>query len=195
MSGIPKILWYNTSYRLVLPNWEQFLHNDVRVQITHAVNCLFSECYHPMRNGVVVSVSSFARVLTDMGHQVTIFTARHPEQDEQEENVYRFPSVTFPVKMRYPLALPIATGKARRMLAEQHFDLIHSHSPMLIGARSGCLPSSPQYPAGLHLPHPHRRLYTLHPAATALGAPARYSLEPGIFQRRGSYHYPDRGGG
>lgn len=94
---------------------------------------LFSECYHPMRNGVVVSVSSFARVLTNLGHEVTIFTARHPEQAPAEAGVCRFPSITFPTRTRYPLAIPIATGEARRMLAEKHFDLIHSHSPMLMG--------------------------------------------------------------
>lgn len=97
---------------------------------------IFSECYHPMRNGVVVSVASFARVLTEMGHHVTIFTARHPEQDDHddaEEGVCRFPSLTLPTKTCYPLAFPIATGRARRMLAEQHFDIIHSHSPMLMG--------------------------------------------------------------
>lgn len=94
---------------------------------------LFSECYHPMRNGVVVSVASFARILANLGHEVTIFTARHPDQDNAEIGVCRFPSITFPVRTRYPLAIPIATGEARRMLAEKHFDLIHSHSPMLMG--------------------------------------------------------------
>lgn len=89
-----------------------------------------------MRNGVVVSVSSFARVLTEMGHQVTIFTARHPDQNNEEDavgGVYRFPSITFPVKARYPLAFPLATGKARKLLAEEHYDIIHSNSPMLMG--------------------------------------------------------------
>jgi len=97
---------------------------------------VFSECYHPMHNGVVVSVDSFTRVLTEMGHHVTIFTARHPDQDPLDDvaqSVIRFPSVTFPNKLRYPLAIPVATGKGRKMLEEQHFDLIHSHSPMLIG--------------------------------------------------------------
>ena len=86
-----------------------------------------------MRNGVVVSVASFARVLADLGHHVTIFTAHHPDQVDAEEGVYRFPAVTFPTKVRYPLALPIATGKARKLLLEEDFDLIHSHSPMLMG--------------------------------------------------------------
>lgn len=96
----------------------------------------FSECYHPIRNGVVVSVASFARVLTEMGHEVTIFTARHPDQDEKgdaETGVYRFPAVMPPTRAKYPIAFPIATGKARKLLAEHHFDIIHSNSPMLMG--------------------------------------------------------------
>ncbi len=94
---------------------------------------LFSECYHPMRNGVVVSVASFARVLTELGHHVTIFTVRHPDQVGPESGVIRFPSITFPMRVRYPLAIPIATGEARRLLAEVPFDVVHSHSPMLMG--------------------------------------------------------------
>ncbi len=94
---------------------------------------VFTESYHPMHNGVVISVSTFARVLHEMGHQVTIFTAQHPEQQEDESGVFRFPSITFPFRMIYPLAIPIATGEARRMLLEQPFDLIHSNSPMLMG--------------------------------------------------------------
>ncbi|MEI7833676.1 MAG: glycosyltransferase [bacterium] len=86
-----------------------------------------------MHNGVVISVSTFARVLHEMGHQVTIFTAHHPEQQADENDVFRFPSIIFPSRMIYPLAIPIATGEARRMLLEQPFDLIHSNSPMLMG--------------------------------------------------------------
>ena len=94
---------------------------------------VFTECYHPMRNGVVVSVSSFAHMLAEMGHTVTIFAARHPDQDVEEIGVYRLPSVMFPTRARYPLTIPHATGIARKVLREQHFDLIHTHSCMLIG--------------------------------------------------------------
>lgn len=94
---------------------------------------IFSECYHPMRNGVVVSVASFARRLTELGHRVTIFTARHPDQRGEEEGIYRFPSITFPTRARYPVALPLATGDARRALEEMSFDIIHSNAPMVMG--------------------------------------------------------------
>lgn len=94
---------------------------------------IFSDCYHPMLNGVVVSVSSFARILAEMGHAVTIFTVSHPDQHGLEEGVYRFPSVTLPTRARYPLAIPIAPGDARIFLQQQHFDVIHSNSLMLMG--------------------------------------------------------------
>ena len=86
-----------------------------------------------MRNGVVVSVSSFARVLTDLGHAVTIFTARHPDQVDHEEGVVRFPSINLPIRAQYPLPIPVATGEARALLAETPFDVVHSNSPMLLG--------------------------------------------------------------
>ena len=97
---------------------------------------LFSECYHPMRNGVVVSVSSFARVLTAMGHAVTIFTAHHPEQSSEsdlDENVYRFLSVPMPSRARYPLPLPVASARVWSALEELPFDIIHANSPMVLG--------------------------------------------------------------
>ncbi len=94
---------------------------------------LFSECYHPMRNGVAVSVASFARTLAALGHQVTVFTAQHPDSDDQETNVFRFPSITLSYPVAYPLAIPIATGKARKLLENEHYDLLHSNSAMLMG--------------------------------------------------------------
>jgi glycosyltransferase involved in cell wall biosynthesis len=94
---------------------------------------LFSECYYPMRNGVAVSVASFARILAALGHQVTVFTAQHPDSDDEETNVFRFPAITLPYPVVYPLAIPIATGKARKLLKYEHYDVLHSNSAMLMG--------------------------------------------------------------
>jgi glycosyltransferase involved in cell wall biosynthesis len=86
-----------------------------------------------MRNGVVVSVSSFARRLIELGHQVTIFTACHPDQHDAEEGIFRFPSITFPTRARYPIAIPIAPEDARQALAATSFDVVHSNAPMIMG--------------------------------------------------------------
>ena len=94
---------------------------------------VFSECYHPMRNGVVVSVDAFARQLRAMGHRVTIFSARHPDLPDAEADVYRFPSVNFPSRARYPVGLPVAIGRARRALEGQTFDIVHTNAPMTMG--------------------------------------------------------------
>jgi 1,2-diacylglycerol 3-alpha-glucosyltransferase len=95
---------------------------------------VFTECYHPMRNGVVVSISSFTRMLQEMGHEVTIFTARHPDQNgEDSNNIIRFPSITFPIKVKYPIPIPLATREARERLRGGRFDVIHTHAPMMLG--------------------------------------------------------------
>ena len=86
-----------------------------------------------MRNGVVVSVASFAQRMIELGHRVTIFTAHHPDQRGPEEGVYRFPSINFPSRARYPVAIPWAIGKARRALVQGHFDVVHANAPMLMG--------------------------------------------------------------
>ncbi|MHB9025036.1 MAG: glycosyltransferase, partial [Armatimonadota bacterium] len=86
-----------------------------------------------MRSGVVIAVESISRTLRAMGHEVTIFTSRHPDVQAPEQGVIYFPAVMLPSCARYPLAIPLATGKARRMLLESHFDVIHSHSPMILG--------------------------------------------------------------
>ncbi len=95
---------------------------------------VFTECYHPMRNGVVVSISSFTRMLQEMGHEVTIFTARHPDQNgEDAHNVVRFPSITLPIKIKYPIPIPLTTREARERLRGGNFDVIHTHAPMMLG--------------------------------------------------------------
>jgi 1,2-diacylglycerol 3-alpha-glucosyltransferase len=93
---------------------------------------IFSEVYHPMRNGVVVSIDSFARILIARGHEVTIFTAQQTGSEE-ETGVFRFPSLMVPNPGNYPLAIPLAEENARLMLREHPFDLIHSNSPMVLG--------------------------------------------------------------
>ena len=94
---------------------------------------LFSECYHPMHNGVVVSVSSFARVLSSLGHDVTIFTAQYPGQPVREDHVYRFFSIPMPSRARYPLPLPIAPTPVWEAMESLPLDVIHANAPMVMG--------------------------------------------------------------
>jgi len=92
---------------------------------------LFTECYAPIVNGVVVSVSTFAAELKRLGVEVWIVAPRFPGYTERDPHVVRIASVCFPGEPKYPLAVP---GLARlKALDRQPPDLVHTHSPFLAG--------------------------------------------------------------
>lgn len=66
------------------------------------------------------------------GHQVYVFAPRYPGYKDPVEFVTRFPSVTFPAKVRWPLALPVAPGMFRRV-ADLGIDVFHTHHPFGMG--------------------------------------------------------------
>ena len=62
-----------------------------------------------------------------------IFAPYYPGHRDAAAVVHRFPSVTFPAKMRFPLPLPVAPGMCRR-IAALGIDLFHTHHPFAMGA-------------------------------------------------------------
>jgi len=94
---------------------------------------LFSECYRPIVNGVVVSVSTFAGELRKLGHEVHIIAPAYPGYRDDEPNVHRLPSICLPTTPRYPLAIPYTGGRLRPVF-EQHLpDIIHAQHPFTTG--------------------------------------------------------------
>jgi len=71
--------------------------------------------------------------LESEGHEVIIFAPYYPGHRDAAGVVHRFPSVTLPAKMRFPLPLPIAPGMYRR-IAALGIDLFHTHHPFAMGA-------------------------------------------------------------
>jgi 1,2-diacylglycerol 3-alpha-glucosyltransferase len=93
---------------------------------------VFSDSYYPYISGVVRSIELFRQELQKLGHNVYIFAPSYYRQGE-EEGVFRFPSVTAPTNKGFSLALPFAPG-AGKMIRELKIDLIHCHSPFLLGS-------------------------------------------------------------
>jgi glycosyltransferase involved in cell wall biosynthesis len=94
---------------------------------------LFTECYHPIVNGVVVSVSTFARELTKQGHEVHIYAPSFPGHHDSEEHVHRLPSVSLPTSPRYPLAIPFGSLLYSRQLTAYQPDVVHAQHPFATG--------------------------------------------------------------
>jgi 1,2-diacylglycerol 3-alpha-glucosyltransferase len=94
---------------------------------------LFTECYHPIVNGVVVSVATFSKELRKQGHEVHIYAPAYPGYRDQEAYVHRLPSLSLPTRPRYPLALPFGSFWQRRSFAAYPPEVVHAQHPFQTG--------------------------------------------------------------
>ena len=92
----------------------------------------FTESYHPVVSGVVVSVEAFVGALRQCGAQVRIFTARFPGYQDADPDVVRLPSLSLPTNPRFPLGFP-CSRRAQREVAAWGAQVIHVHGPFLLG--------------------------------------------------------------
>lgn len=96
---------------------------------------IFTECYHPILNGVVVSIDTFRKELESRGHKYFIFTTTVPGFEETDPVVTRLPCL-IPFKPkggRYPVACPQTVGAVRDQIKDMGLDLIHSQHVMSTG--------------------------------------------------------------
>lgn len=92
---------------------------------------LFTDSYHPYVSGVVRSVETFSEELKKLGHQVYIFAPSYPGIN-QEENVFRFPSIPSITHSNFYLAIPFAPA-LRSFLDNHPLDIVHVQSPFILG--------------------------------------------------------------
>ena len=94
------------------------------------MNILFiSDVFFPRVNGVSTSINTFATELKALEHQVTLIAPSYTDEDKQEEWIVRVPShkIYFDPEDRL-----MKFGKLKALLPwirEQHFDIIHIHTP------------------------------------------------------------------
>lgn len=97
------------------------------------VLAVFTESFWPAVNGVSVSVETFARELTEMGHEVHVFAPRYSGYtDKWPFHVHRCPSVKTPFAPDYrvPIPVPWAVWPAVR---DAGIELVHTQSPFPAG--------------------------------------------------------------
>jgi glycosyltransferase involved in cell wall biosynthesis len=89
----------------------------------------FTNSYLPVVSGVVRSVRTFRRALTDLGHIVFVFAQEDGYEDE-EPFIFRYPSLPLPVDVS--AAIPVSSFMDR-LLPALKLDVIHTHHPVLLG--------------------------------------------------------------
>ncbi|QGP93499.1 Alpha-monoglucosyldiacylglycerol synthase [Neomoorella glycerini] len=92
---------------------------------------IFTDSYLPYTSGVVRSIVTFTNELRNLGHRVSIFAPSYGKC-RPEKDIYRFRSLKAPTFKEFALAIPVAPALPRA-LRELRIDLIHVHSPFLMG--------------------------------------------------------------
>lgn len=92
---------------------------------------IFTDSYLPYTSGVVRSIQTFTEDLTTLGHEVYIFAPSYRNCDK-ESKVFRFASIPSPTNPDFTLAVPFSL-KLRPTIKRLKLDLIHVHSPFLLG--------------------------------------------------------------
>jgi len=94
---------------------------------------IFTNNYLPNPYGVTGSIESFRKDLEASGHEVFIFAPKWKGYSDENPNVFRYPSLTLPIKFKFPLAIPYSRN-LDKIISELDLDIIHSQHPVLLGS-------------------------------------------------------------
>ncbi len=92
---------------------------------------MFTNVYLPTTNGVVVSVETFRKALTQLGHDVFIFGPDCGEIEDRAPYIFRYPAIELPLQ-KYPLTLPVSPF-IDRLLPCLKPHVLHANHPALLG--------------------------------------------------------------
>lgn len=95
----------------------------------------FMDDYYPSMNGVIEVMDNYAKRLVKMGHEVVVVVPKIDKKykDNFSYKVIRLPSVRVK-KIGYNAATVKLNKIIERKVAKEEFDIIHIHSPFLVGS-------------------------------------------------------------
>ncbi|HBE79341.1 MAG TPA: hypothetical protein DDW65_16440 [Firmicutes bacterium] len=106
---------------------------------------IFTNCYLPLVNGVVGTVSLLRKGFLEAGHEVYIFAPGCDDYQDSETGIFRYPAVNLTPQIKYPIAIPFSRTISRK-LKNLPLDIIHSHHPFVLGPVALRLSSSRNIP-------------------------------------------------
>lgn len=93
---------------------------------------IFTNNYLPNPYGVTNSIESFRKKLESWNQQIFIFAPTWKNYQDENPQVFRYPSISTNFKFKYPLPIGYSK-KIDRILAKLDLDIIHSQHPNLLG--------------------------------------------------------------
>ena len=92
----------------------------------------FTNTYLPVINGVARSVSAYRKALTELCHNVFVFTMDAEGYQDEEPFIFRYPTLKLSYPVKFPAVIPISPF-ADNLLPYLKLDVIHTHHPFLLG--------------------------------------------------------------
>lgn len=92
---------------------------------------MFTNVYLPTTNGVVVSVETFRKALTKLGHDVFVFGPSSGDIPDRAPFIFRYPAFELPLQ-KYPLAVPVSPY-IDHLLENLKPQVLHANHPALLG--------------------------------------------------------------
>lgn len=93
---------------------------------------IYTECYKPIINGVVVSIESFRQEFEKLGHKVFIVAPYSPGYVDENNHIFRLKSLSYPAETDYRFALPYPR-KLFKEMKKVKFDIVHTQHPFICG--------------------------------------------------------------
>ena len=90
---------------------------------------IFSECYTPVTNGVVTSITTLRETMRSWGHRVYVFAPGAPQPDD-DADVFRLPELPFP---RHPYHFARPFPRLNVNFAALNIQIVHCQHPFTVG--------------------------------------------------------------
>lgn len=88
---------------------------------------MFSDCYFPVKNGVVTVIHTEKNILNKKGHNVFVFAPETPGYQDNEKNVFYFKSIPVGMGTEQRFAFP-NMKKIYDIVKNEKIQIIHIHS-------------------------------------------------------------------
>ncbi|MCB8943080.1 MAG: glycosyltransferase [Ardenticatenaceae bacterium] len=92
----------------------------------------YTNTYLPVVSGVVRSISTFRKALTELGHNVFIFSQHASDYEDEDPFIFRYPAFELPIHNNFPITIPMSSH-IDWLLPTLKLDVIHAHHPFLLG--------------------------------------------------------------
>ena len=94
----------------------------------------FDDSYFPVIDGVAIVIDNYTRILNAKGHESFVVSIDIEDaKDDYGYRVLRFKSITNPVNKIYRWPMCWFDSKMKKKLKKEPMDLIHIHTPFMVG--------------------------------------------------------------